>query len=103
MKMYEGLDVEGLIFLTSALVGGELSASGPSCFTTTESAPGAYSVGGLVVHRMVWMTWRGEKSCPYWDLYSDLSAIQPITSCYTDCTIPPCCCCSFSGEYIFVV
>jgi hypothetical protein len=27
------------------------------------------------------MTWRGEKSCPFRDLNSDLSAIQPVASC----------------------
>jgi hypothetical protein len=35
-----------------------------------------------------WMTWRGEKSCPYWDSNSDSSAIQPIASHYTNCAIP---------------
>jgi hypothetical protein len=34
------------------------------------------------------MTWRGEKSCPYWDSTSHPSAFQPIASCYTHCAIP---------------
>jgi hypothetical protein len=35
-------------FLTSALVGGESSASRPGRFTTGETGPGTHSVGGLV-------------------------------------------------------
>jgi hypothetical protein len=33
------------------------------------------------------MTWRRENSCPYWDLNSNLSVVQPVASHYTDCTI----------------
>jgi hypothetical protein len=32
-----------------------------------------------------WTIWRSENSWPYWDSNSDLSVIQPIVSCYTDC------------------
>jgi hypothetical protein len=32
-------------FLTSALVGGELSASRPDCFTPGEGAPGTHWIG----------------------------------------------------------
>jgi hypothetical protein len=35
----------------------------------------------------VWMTSRGEKSCPYQDSTSDPSVIQPVASHYTDCPI----------------
>jgi hypothetical protein len=30
----------------------------------------------------------GEKFCPYRDSNSDLSAVQPVASRYTDCSIP---------------
>jgi hypothetical protein len=40
MKAYEVVDVYIHIFLTSALVGGEWSASRPGHFTTGERAPG---------------------------------------------------------------
>jgi hypothetical protein len=36
----------------------------------------------------VWMMRRGDKSYPYWDSNSNPSAIQPIASHYTNCTIP---------------
>jgi hypothetical protein len=39
MKAYGGVDVEIHIFLTSALVGGELSTSRPGRFTPGEKAP----------------------------------------------------------------
>jgi hypothetical protein len=41
MKVYGGVDVEIHIFLTSALVGGEWSASSPGRFTTGEKANGS--------------------------------------------------------------
>jgi hypothetical protein len=51
MKAYGGVDVQIHIFLTSALVGGEWSASRPSCFTPEESAPSTHLIGGLVIPR----------------------------------------------------
>jgi hypothetical protein len=33
------------------------------------------------------MTCRAEKSCLYWDSKSDLTAVQPVASRYTDCAI----------------
>jgi hypothetical protein len=44
MKTYGGVDVYSHIFLTSALVEGELSASCPDHFT-----PGTHSIGGCVL------------------------------------------------------
>jgi hypothetical protein len=43
------------------------------------------------------MTWRREKSCPYRDSNSDLSAFQPIANRFTDCAIsaPTDCCIVF--------
>jgi hypothetical protein len=43
MKVYGGLDAQIHIFLTSALAGGEWSASRPGRF-----APGTHSLGGWV-------------------------------------------------------
>jgi hypothetical protein len=43
MKVYGGIDVQIHIFLSSALVGGEWSASLPCRFT-----PGTHSIGGWV-------------------------------------------------------
>jgi hypothetical protein len=41
-----GMDIYIHIFLTSALVGGEWSASRPVRFTPGERAPGTHSIGG---------------------------------------------------------
>jgi hypothetical protein len=48
MKAYGGVDVYIHIFLTSALGGGEWSASGPGRFTPEERAPGTYWIGACV-------------------------------------------------------
>jgi hypothetical protein len=48
MKEYGGVGVEIHTFLTSALVGGQWSASRPGRFTSGESAPGTHSIGGWV-------------------------------------------------------
>jgi hypothetical protein len=48
MKAYGGMDVETHVFLTSALVGGEWSASRPGWFTPEEGAPGTHWRGGWV-------------------------------------------------------
>jgi hypothetical protein len=72
MKLYVGVDVKIHVFLTSALVGGEWSAS-PSgkepllpIGHEAEWAP-----------EPVWMTHGGEKSCLYRDTNSDPSAVLP--------------------------
>jgi hypothetical protein len=46
MKVHGGVDVYIHIFLTSALVGVEWSASRPCRFTPGESAPGTHWMGG---------------------------------------------------------
>jgi hypothetical protein len=51
MKAYGGMDVYIHIFLTSALVGGEWSASRSRHFTPGERAPGTYWIGGWVEPR----------------------------------------------------
>jgi hypothetical protein len=48
-------------FLTSAVVGGEWSASRPGRFTSGERAPGAHLKGARWAPEPVWMMWRGEK------------------------------------------
>jgi hypothetical protein len=48
MKAYGGVDVYTHVFFTSALVGGEYSASRPGRFTPGERAPGTHWIGGWV-------------------------------------------------------
>jgi hypothetical protein len=48
MKTTGGSGCTHPVFLTSALVGGEWSASRPSRFTPGERAPGTHWIGGLV-------------------------------------------------------
>jgi hypothetical protein len=48
MQAYGGVDIEINIFLTSALAGGEWSASRPCRFTPGERAAGTHWRGGLV-------------------------------------------------------
>jgi hypothetical protein len=51
MKAYGGMDVEIHIFLSTALVVGERSASNPCRFIPGERDPGFIWIGGLVDHR----------------------------------------------------
>jgi hypothetical protein len=48
MKTYKGVDIWIHVFYTSALVGGEWSASLPGRFTPGERAPDTHWIGGLV-------------------------------------------------------
>jgi hypothetical protein len=48
MKAYGGVDVQIHIFLISALIRGEWSASRPDRFTPGERAPGTHWIGGWV-------------------------------------------------------
>jgi hypothetical protein len=52
MKAYGGVDVQIHIFLASALIGGEWSASCPYRFTPGEKAPSTYWIGGWVDPRV---------------------------------------------------
>jgi hypothetical protein len=51
MKTYGGMDAEIYVFLTSALVGGECSASHPSSFTPRERVPSTHWIGSWAVSR----------------------------------------------------
>jgi hypothetical protein len=51
MKTYGGVDVYIHVFLTSALFGGEWSASCPDRFTSEEKAPGTHWIGGWLEPR----------------------------------------------------
>jgi hypothetical protein len=48
MKAYGGVDVQVHIFLTSALVGGEWSASRPDRFIPKDRAPVTHWIGSCV-------------------------------------------------------
>jgi hypothetical protein len=51
MKAYGGVDVQTQVFLTSALLGGEWSASRPGRFAPGERSPDTNWIGGLVCPR----------------------------------------------------
>jgi hypothetical protein len=51
MKTYGGVDVQTHVFLTSALVGGEWSASRPDRFIPWKISPGTHWIGGWVSPR----------------------------------------------------
>jgi len=53
MKVYWGVKIQLRAFLTSALDGGEWSASRSGSFTPKESAPGTHWIGGWVGPRAV--------------------------------------------------
>jgi hypothetical protein len=61
MKAYRGVGVQIHIFLTSALAGGEWSASRPGCFTPGQKAPDTYWIGGWVddVEKRKFLTLQG--------------------------------------------
>jgi hypothetical protein len=71
------------IFLTSALVGGEWSASRPGKFT-----PGTHWTGGWVGSRAGLDDVEKRNSLPYLGSNSDPSVVQPVASHYTDYAIP---------------
>jgi hypothetical protein len=80
MKAYGEADLYINIFLTSALVGGEWSASRPSSLTTRERAHGTHWIGGWVDPRAGLDDVEKRNSDP--------SIVQPVASRYTKYTIP---------------
>jgi hypothetical protein len=83
VKVYEGVDVQMQVFLISALVGREWSASGPGRFTDGERVP-RYPLDMRPGGPQNRPGRRGEKSCPYRDKKADPSAVEPVASRYTD-------------------
>jgi hypothetical protein len=78
MKAYGEVDVYIYIFLTSALVGGEWTASRPGHFTPVETAPGTHWIGGSVDPRAGLDDEKKRKFLPYPDSNSDPSIVHPI-------------------------
>jgi hypothetical protein len=87
MEAYEGVDVQIYSFLTSALLGGEWSASRPCRCTPVEKAPSTHWIGGLVDSRAGLNNVQKRKFLILLDSNSNPSAVQPIASRYTDYTI----------------
>jgi hypothetical protein len=88
MKAYGGVDVQIHIFLTSALAGGEWSASRPGRFTSGTRALGAQWLRVWVGPRtgLDDVEWR--KMLPYRDSNFDPSAFQPVATRGTECAVP---------------
>jgi hypothetical protein len=86
MKVYGGVDVYIHVFLISALVGGEWSASYPGRFTPR--TPSIDWIGGRVGPRVGPDDMkRRKKFFPYRDLNSHPSTVQPVANHYFDCNI----------------
>jgi hypothetical protein len=79
IKSYGGVDVQIHIFLTSALVGGEWSASRPYRFTPKERAPSTHWIGGWVDPRASLDDMEKRKF-----LTPSVLELQPVASRYTD-------------------
>jgi hypothetical protein len=84
MKTYGGVDVQTHVFLTSALTGGEWSASRPGRFTPEERAPHTHWIGGCVGPR------HGKVKilAPAGTRTPTHLVVQPVVSRYIDCVIP---------------
>jgi hypothetical protein len=86
MKTYGGVDVQIRVFLTSALVGGQLSASRLDLLTTRERALGTHWTGGWVGPRTGLDDVEKRKILPPSRL-EPLPLSRPARSRYTDCAI----------------
>jgi hypothetical protein len=86
MKAYGRVDVQIHIFLTSALVGGEWSASRPGCSTSGERAPGTLWIGGWVDPRASLDDMKKRKFLTLLGL--ELRPLGRPASGYTDYAIP---------------
>jgi hypothetical protein len=74
--------------LTSALDGGEWSASHPDHFTSRERAPGTHWIGGWVGTRAILdMVVKRKIPSPRKKLNPTTPIVQPIAQCYTDLAI----------------
>jgi hypothetical protein len=88
IETYGRVDVYIHIFLTSALIGCEWSASRPGRFTTGESALGNIVLKAGWAPEWVWTKWRRENLVPAGSHVAVTSAVQPVASRHTDCIIP---------------
>jgi hypothetical protein len=75
-------------FFTSALAGGERSASRPGRFTPGERAPGTHWIEGWLGPWIGLNDMEIENSCPQRDSNSDPFVVHSVASRYTDCAIP---------------
>jgi hypothetical protein len=87
MRAYGGLNVRIHIFLTSALAGGERSASRPYRFTPEESEPSTHWIGGWVHPRFGLDDVEKRKFLVLPGLELRHFGRQPVASRYTDCAI----------------
>jgi hypothetical protein len=89
MKAYrESGGIAPLIRLTSALDGGEWSASRPCRFTPRESAPGTHWIGGSVGPRAILDAVVKRKiSSPCQESNPRTPSVQPVAKRYTDWAI----------------
>jgi hypothetical protein len=78
-------------FLTSALVGGELSASRLGRFTPRKRASATHWIKGWVGPRTSLDDVEKKETLPNRDSNSDSLAIQAVASRYTDCAIRALC------------
>jgi hypothetical protein len=83
MKMYSGVDVYIHVFLNSALVAAEWSASSPDRFNRGERAPCTHWIGGWVDPGTGLDDVEKGNSWPYRDSKSDPSVVQPVANLYT--------------------
>jgi hypothetical protein len=88
MKAYGRENVLIHIFLISALVGGEWSASRPGRFTPGERAPGTHWIGRWLGPTDGLDDVEERKFCLWWDSNSETSVVQPVASRSTDYIIP---------------
>jgi hypothetical protein len=88
MQTYWGSGGIAPCILTSAIAGGEWSASRPGRFTPTERTPGTHWIGGWVGPRAVLDTVVKRKiPSPHQELNPRTPIVQPIASHYTDWAI----------------
>jgi hypothetical protein len=78
MKAYWKWRYSSTHSLTSALDGGEWSASRPGRFTPRESAPGTHVIGGWVDPRTVLDAVVRKIPSPRWESKSRTPIVQPV-------------------------
>jgi hypothetical protein len=88
MKAYGGVDIYIQIFLTSALVGGQWSASRTGRFIPWERARGTHWRGGWMDHRAGLDNVENRTFLTLPDSNSHPTVVQAVASRYTDCAIP---------------